>query len=309
MPYTRFALCILLLGAAQSLPAQNQKGKKKAAAEFVPPANVAVTPDLVYATYGERQLRLDLYLPKPKPAGAVPGLVVIRGGGWRVGDRKGFAPIAAGLAAKGFAAACIEYRVMPDVEIADEVGDTKAAVRWMRAEGKRYGIQTGEIGVIGGSAGGHLVALLGTSYKEASLEGTGGHAGVSSRVQAVVAMAPVVDFVSMAKVREQSGGDAVRSFMRDPQSAKRLSPVTYLDRDSAPILLLHSNGDKTVPIAQSQEMLERCKKAGVPADMVTIDGAPHAFWNMPQWSAETLDRAATFFHSVLDKMPSGAGAR
>src|SRR5262249_6481497 len=95
----------------------------------------------------------------------------------------------------------------------------------------------------------------------------------------------------------------------DRQTAKRLSPVTYLDKDSAPILLIHSNGDKTVPIAQSEEMLERAKKAGVAAEMVTVDGAPHAFWNMPQWSAETLQKSAKFFHSVLDTSGAGAGAK
>ena len=137
MSISRYALCFLLLGAAFSLSAQKQK-KEKAGL----PDNVERTADIVYATYGDKQLHLDLYMPKPKPAGAIPGIVVIRGGGWRQGDKNGFAGIAAGLAAKGLAAACIEYRVLPDVTIADAVHDTKAAVRWMRAEGKRYGIQT-----------------------------------------------------------------------------------------------------------------------------------------------------------------------
>jgi dipeptidyl aminopeptidase/acylaminoacyl peptidase len=133
---------------------------------------------------------------------------------------------------------------------------------------------------------------------------------VSSRIQAVVPMAPVVDFMALAKVREEKGGDAARSiFGRDVETAKMLSPVTYIDGDSAPMLLMHSNADKTVPYAQSQEMLERCKKAGVPADMVTIDGAPHGFWNMPQWSGETIEKSARFFHSALDHLGGGAGGR
>lgn len=200
--------------------------------------------------------------------------------------------------------------MLPDVTIADAVHDTKAAVRWMRAEGKRYGIQTDAIGAIGGSAGGHLVALLATSYKVSKLEGSGGHNGVSSRLQAVVPMAPVVDFMTMSQARQESGGGAVRTiFGNDAEMARLLSPVTHLDRDSAPMLLMHSNGDKTVPIAQSQEMLERCRKAGVPAEMVTIDGAPHGFWNLPQWSAETIEKSARFFHSVLDRQGASAGGQ
>jgi pectinesterase len=188
--------------------------------------------------------------------------------------------------------------------------DTKAAVRWMRADGKRYGIQTDAIGAIGGSAGGHLVALLATSHRESKLEGNGGHAGVSSRIQAVVPMAPVVDFMALAKAREEKGGEAARTiFGDDIEMVKMVSPVTYIGRDSAPMLLMHSNADKTMPYAQSQGMLERCKQAGVPADLVTIDGAPHGFWNMPQWSAETIEKSARFFHSVLDRMGGGAGGR
>ena len=293
MSLRTLALAVALAGGAILLPAQRQAG-------FTLPANVEVVPDLVYAVYGEKQLRLDLYLPKPRPAKPMPGIVVIRGGGWRQGDKEGFAPIAAGLAATGLAAACIEYRVLPEVSFPEPVYDTKAAVRWMRAEGKRYGIATHAIGAIGGSAGGHLVALLGTSYKVRALEGAGGHANVSSRVQAVVAMAPVVNFISLAKAK-QRGGEAARSmFGEGAEMPKLLSPVTHMDQDAAPILLLHSNADQTVPFSQSQEMLERSKQAGVRAELVSVEGAPHAFWNQRKWAVETLETSARFFHSVLD---------
>ena len=289
-------LTAALLGFAALLPAQNQKDK------LAMPGDVDVTPDIVYANYGDKQLRLDLYLPKNRTGKPIPGVVVIRGGGWRVGDKQGFAPIAANLAASGLAAACIEYRVLPDVKFPDPVYDTKAAVRWMRAEGKRYSIATDAIGVIGGSAGGHLVALLGTSYKVSTLEGGGGHPGVSSRVQAVVAMAPVVDFVSMSEARS-GGSDMVKTLFGDrPELAALLAPVTHLDKDSAPILLIHSNADKTVPHQQSEEMLARCKKIGVPASLITIEGAPHGFWMQPQWAANTVKQSAEFFHSVLDRL-------
>lgn len=305
MSIRRYSLCVLLLGCALPVFAQNPKKGAVAAALA---DNVERTSDIVYAKYGDKQLRLDLYMPKPKPAALIPGIVVIRGGGWRQGDKNGFASIAAGLAAKGFAAACIEYRVLPDVTIADAVNDTKAAVRWMRAEGKRYGIQTDAIGAIGGSAGGHLVALLATSYKVGELEGNGGHAGVSSRVQAVVPMAPVVDFMTMSQQRPQNKGGA-STIAGDPEMAKLLSPVTHVDRDSAAMLLIHGGADKTVPIAQSTEMLERCKKAGVSrCEMVTVEGAPHAFWNGPQWSADTIEKSARFFHAVLDHA-GGAGGQ
>ena len=122
-------------------------------------------------------------------------------------------------------------------------------------------------------------------------------------------MAPVVDFMTMAQGRPQSKGGASTLLGSDPEMAKLLSPVTHLDRDSAPMLLMHGGADKTVPIAQSQEMLERCKKAGVEADLLVVEGAPHAFWNMQQWSQETIDKSARFFHSVLDRVGGAGGGR
>jgi pectinesterase len=287
----RFSILILVLGIAAN--AQQRTARI--------PDSVSVERDIVYATYGAKQLHLDLYRPK-KAEQPLPGIVVIRGGGWRSGDKQGFAAIAAALAEKGLAAACIEYRVLPEARFPLEVNDVKAAVRWMRAEGKRYQIRPDAIGAIGGSAGGHLVAMLGTSDKAADLEGDGGHAGVSSRVQAVVAMAPVVDFTQFSKSRDpKTPFDFLgASFAENPAVFAKASPVTYLSRDSAPILLIHSTVDKTVPIAQSELMLARCKATGVSAEMMTIEGAPHAFWNMPQWQGGVMERAAKFFHGRLD---------
>jgi acetyl esterase/lipase len=258
---------------------------------------VRVSTDIVYASYGARQLKLDVY--RPQGAGLLPGIVVIRGGGWRQGDKQGFANIARRLAAKGFVTACIEYRVLPEVQFPDPVYDAKAAVRWMRAEGKQYGVKTDAIGATGASAGGHLVALLGTSYKAAKLEGEGGHPGVSSRVQAVVAMAPVTDFASFARPEARGAAIVQGMFHGNMELANSFSPVTYIGKDSAPILFIHGDADKTVPIAQSQEMLERCQKAGVRSKLITVTGAPHNFWHQDAWGPETINQAAAFFHEVL----------
>ncbi|MBS1824447.1 MAG: alpha/beta hydrolase [Acidobacteria bacterium] len=249
------------------------------------PDSVAVQRDIVYATYGEKQLRLDLYRPKSKSSQSIPGIIVIRGGGWRSGDKNGFGAIAAGLAERGFAAASIEYRVLPEFTLNDCVNDVKAAVRWMRAEAKTYHINPDAIGAIGGSAGGHLAALLGASAKATDLDGPGGHANTSSRVQAVVAMAGVFDFSAMPG--------------RSNEFPAKLAPLTHLGKDAPPFLLIHSDADKTVPIAQSQQMLDRCRRQGTKAELITINGAPHAFWNMPTWHKETIEHAARFFHAVL----------
>jgi len=297
-------LSAALLATLASLPGQNAappKGGWGRQVTLKVPENVEVVRDIVYATYGGRQLKLDLYLPKPRPAKAVPGIVGIRGGGWQRGDKEGFAPVMAELAAHGFAAASIEYRVMKEAKFPACVNDCKAAVRWMRAEGGRYGIRSYAIGATGGSAGGHLAELLGTSYKAAELEGDGGHAGVSSRVQAVVAMAGVFDFHTLAGVKEK-GGDVPRVlFASDEKQIKMYSPATYLDAGSAPVLLMQSKMDDTVPFQQSVDMLAAARKAGIRVEMWSLTEAPHYFWNVEKWFPETIDRAAKFFHSAMDQ--------
>ena len=287
----------LLLAGAALLHAQNQQQR----VPFTLPVTVEVKKDIVYAEYGAKKLRLDLYTPKSRPAGPIAGIVVVRGGGWRSGDKDGFAPIAAGLADRGFAAACIEYRGLPDFTVSDSVHDTKAAVRWMRVEATNYGIRPDAIGAIGGSSGGHLVALLGTSYKAKDLEGSGGHPGVSSRVQAVVSMAGVFDFDAFSRNAGFDFDALARNAGATATFIKSVSPVVYLDKDSAAFLLIHGDADAVVPYSQSQEMVERCQTVGVGADLITLKGVGHGFWNSPQYFGDTIDQAATFFRSVLGK--------
>src|SRR5215469_8447466 len=100
--------------------------------QYHPSPEVEVIPDLVYATYQERTLHLDLYLPASFKRGR-PGVIVVRGGGWMVNDRKRFAHVASALAEMGVVAACIEYRTADEAAFPGAIQDVKAAVRWMRA--------------------------------------------------------------------------------------------------------------------------------------------------------------------------------
>lgn len=281
-------ICVTtVMGAAQEKKAAGKRGAAKVVHLDPVPDTVTVEKDIVYAKYGTRELKLDMYLPKEKPSTPMPCIVVIHGGGWKSGDRDRFARHAGYLAGKGFAAACIEYRLMPEVKIPDCVQDCKAAVRWVRANAGHYGINPDQIGTIGGSAGGHLVAMLGTSYKAEKLEGSGGNPGVSSRVQAVVAMAAPTDFSAF--------GDRMQL---DKETAVLISPVTYVDKDSAPLLLLHGEADKLVPMKQSEILLAKYKEAGASAELVTNQGG-HGFWNLDPGFTESMDRAVAFFREKL----------
>jgi pectinesterase len=287
--------------AAQEPPSGATGAAKKGSAgkgknpEGVPlrrqlPASVKVERDLVYARYGDREVKLDLYLPKQPAAAKIPCIVVIHGGGWRSGDKTRFAAQAAYLADQGFAAACIGYRLLPEVTFPAPIVDCKAAVRWVRANAKKHGLDPDRIGATGGSAGGHLTAMLATSHQEKKLEGEGGHASFSSRIQAAVAMATPAD---LARLGERAGFDS--------KLAALVSPVTYVDRQTAPMLLLHSDTDRTVPYAQSELLLRKLQENGVPAELVKIPNAPHAFWNGEQWFGDVMTRTTQFFRTHLGR--------
>src|SRR2546430_13968670 len=153
---------------------------------YHPSPKVRVVPAIVFARYGKRALRLDLYLPIDNRE-AVPGVIVIRGGGWMVNDRKESAHVASALAERGVAAASIEYRTANEAAFPGAVQDVNPAIRWMRANAKLYAISPDVIGALGGSSGAHMALLAGPS-PDPALEGKRPDTNCPSRVATAAAM-------------------------------------------------------------------------------------------------------------------------
>ncbi len=268
------------------------------------PDSVEKKENLVYATYGGRQMHLDLFLPKTGKT-PYPVVVYIHGGGWKGGNKSAFARQAAHMAAKGVAGACIEYRLSGEATWPAAIYDSKAAVRWVRANAAKYNLDPEKIGAAGGSAGGHLVALLGTANQK-ELEGSGGNPGVSSRVIAVAAFNPAVDLVSFGKRAPNNATNSVTEFLGKPYSAdpslwELATPLTHISKRSASFLLLHGNADTTVPYQQSLDMQTKLKAAGVKVELFTAEGAAHGFFNRPPWFEPTLQKMEAFFLSAFSK--------
>lgn len=299
---------ILLLSCCQMAMAQQQIPTEWGhIVKYQPSESVRVVKDLVYVKYNERELRLDLYLPK-KAIGLIPVIVVIRGGAWRMGDKDEYARFASHLAEAGFAAACIEYRTLQEATYPAAVKDTKAAVRWLRSSAKKYGINGDAIGAIGGSAGGHLVMMLATTHKIKKFQNSDINSDISSRVQAVVVMAPVTDFISLAQQMVANGEEIEDapftefigvSFKSDPELWKEASPITHVDSESAPVLLLHSIADPLVPYQQSMIILEKYNELKLHAECHLFSNAPHSFFNYSAWYHTTVTMAITFFRDTL----------
>jgi acetyl esterase/lipase len=246
------------------------------------PEGTKVLKDLAYVPGGHERQKLDLYLP---PTGARwPLVVAIHGGAFRMGSKEG-EPAGAFLG-RGFAVAAINYRLSQHAVFPAQIEDCKAAVRWLRANAAQYGYDPGRIASYGGSAGGHLAAMLGTTGDVKAFD-VGANPGVSSRVQAVVDFFGPTDFLQMDAHRPSAAAmthdtpdspesQLVGGPIRDNRDkVARANPITYVTPDDPPFLIVHGDADLLVPHHQSELLEAALRKAGVRVRLVTIPGGPH----------------------------------
>lgn len=237
--------------------------------------------DLAYVTNGHERQKLDLYLPKN--ATNAPLIVWVHGGAWK-GGSKDRTP-AQIFVEEGYAVASINYRLSQHAVFPAQIEDCKAAIRWLRFHAKEHGYNADRIAVWGSSAGGHLVALLGTAGDVKEFD-TGENLGVSSRVQAVVDFFGPTDFTQMGKFPSAINHDApnapeaelIGGAVPDNKAkAARANPITYVTSDDPPFLIMHGDKDNTVPLNQSELLEAALKKAGVDVAFHVVKGAGHGF--------------------------------
>ncbi|TWT80290.1 Arylsulfatase precursor [Planctomycetes bacterium CA13] len=259
---------------------------------------------VTYARYGDRTLEMDIFRPKGT-WGELPAVVCIHGGGWANGNRDNHGIVAQGLAERGYVAATISYRLSGEAPFPAAIQDCKAAVRFLRANAKEYGIDAENIGAIGLSAGGHLTALLATSAGDKELEGEGGNANFSSAIQAAVPMGAQTDLLSQ-RTREISAmedrGKNWRQFLggsqaNQPADYRLASPLSHLDNDDPPCLFI--TGETDDPSTHADNFRQQMKKLGIDANLTIIKDAPHPFLGKQVWFAQMLETADTFFESTL----------
>jgi acetyl esterase/lipase len=285
-----FLTVLLSAAGAVTAPAQQRARPKlettqpqtegKAKAEVRLPEGTKVLKDLAYVPGGGPRQMLDLYLPKSDAP--LPLIVWIHGGGWQNGSKDNPNP-ALPLLAKGYAVASINYRLSRQAPFPAQIQDCKEAIRWLRANAKEHNIDPDHIGAWGASAGGHLVALLGTTDEKAFAE-NGSTKKVSSAVQAVCDWFGPADFLHWGSTGTPVGspnadGPIYKLFggpvAEKKELAARASPVTHVSKMAVPFLIVHGDEDKSVPLQQSEELNEALKKAGVESTLYVIKGAGH----------------------------------
>jgi acetyl esterase/lipase len=229
--------------------------------------------DVTYCDPGDPLQKLDVYYPKE--GGPWPAVLYVHGGSWKEGDKAegaGWQP----LTDLGYLVIPINYRMAPFVKHPVMIEDLKCAVRYLRAHASEYNLDPDQIAAVGASAGGHLVALMGTSDESAGWD-VGENVDQSSRVQAVVAMAAITDFTQEMKVLSMVVYSAFGGLPGTPTPKMiEASPVTYVTPDDPPFLIFHGDNDGVVPYQQSEILNEKLTETGVPSQLVIVKNGDHS---------------------------------
>jgi acetyl esterase/lipase len=271
-----------------------------------PPANVEFEPDITYATVDGEELKLNLSRPKDAKE-PLPCVVVIHGGGWAAGNRKGHDNLTWELAARGYVSATVSYRFAPKHPFPAQIQDVKAAVRFLRANAEKYHIDAARVGAVGFSAGAHLSMMLGTMDKADGFDDVGEHREQPSKVQAVVSFFGPTDLLAPYP---DATKPILKNFFGGPVEekrdlAKQASPITYVNAGDAPMLLLQGTKDPLVPHDQAVRMADALTNAGVPGRVELLLGAGHG------WPGAELQRTAVTTYAFFDQYlkPKAAAAK
>ena len=281
-----------------------------AAAEdkFDVPAGVTVERDVTFLA-PEREEKLDLYRPEKNETGKpMPAVLIIHGGGWVKGDKGRVREFVSGttLAKAGYVAISVNYEMRKGKRWPGNLYDCKNAVRWLRKNAKQLDVDGSRIGVIGGSAGGHLALMVNYTGDHPKLSSDDLYPGISDKVSACVDMYGITNLLTR-KVADKDGTPTEelkehRLFSKNRDQApvmwRNASPITYIDENSPPTLIFHGTRDKTVDRDQSKELFAALQIAGVPSELKMVEGAGHA-WPLKTDDFDFRSKVVEFFDKYL----------
>ncbi|MDF2440418.1 MAG: hypothetical protein JWN98_1402 [Abditibacteriota bacterium] len=241
--------------------------------------------DVVYGRAGDETLRVDIFRPEPAEKVALkplPAVLFVHGGGWVGGNKNNLRSMAKALAKQGYVTFCPSYRLVtrPQNQWPAPLDDVQRCVRWVRANAATYGLDPKRVGALGASAGGHLVALLGT--RDTRNNSAPELAGYSSRVRCVVDLFGPTDLTSLYPNKPLNVPNLILTLMgktpaEAPQLFRDASPIKQINARTVPFLIFHGEDDPIVPLEQSQRFHAALQGAGIESTLVTFPGEGHGF--------------------------------
>lgn len=258
---------------------------------FARAAVPAVQRDLVYSAAAGRPQKLDLYLPEGP--GPHPAVLLVHGGGWLGGSKEGYRAIGPWLEQNGYAAAAIDYRLAPEHPYPAAMDDCHNAVRWLRAEAPRLGLDPLRIAAMGDSAGGHLVALIGV--RDPRKENRPDLSRLRGRPDAVISNYGAHELALMWRI--EAAHRPLTAWLGGPPGIhaavyREASPVAMADAKAPPFLLIHGDADTVNPLEQSQLLHDALRRRKRDTTLLVLEGAGHG-WPLDsgfgrRWQEEVL---------------------
>jgi pectinesterase len=269
---------------------------KKLVATENPPDNLRLSRHVV-AAYPEHTVELIVYTPKAP--GLYPAVLDVHGGGWSQRQIESDRVMMERLALRGFVTALVSYRISSEAPYPAALSDCKAAVRFLRAHATTLGLNPEHIGVMGGSAGGHLSALTALTSGKKEFEGDGPLPEKDSTVQACIVMAASQDLFEVNKSKTNTSALAFfgTTCEENPDLYRQASPINHIRAGVPPTLFIE--GEKDTLKVGRKEAMEKLQSLGIDTALHTLKGAPHPFWMSDPWCAETVEIAAHFFGKHL----------
>lgn len=281
--------------------------------------------DVIYGRKHGVALTMDVFTPAKKNGAAI---VFCVSGGWFSNHdaiNSGFARGSVSeFLKRGYTVFAVVHGSQPKYTIPEVVEDMHRAVRYIRVHAQEFGIDPDRIGITGGSAGGHLSCMLGTTGKPGNTQSKDPVELASSKVQAVACFYPPTDFLNYGEPGKDALGRGILADFKAPfdfqeydpktrafvlitdeekrrEIGKGISPTAQASKDSAPTLIIHGDADKLVPIQQAEVLIARLKAEGVPAELVVKKGAGHGWQKMDPDMVTIADWFDKYLAPKVDK--------
>ena len=270
----------------------------------------SITRNLTYSTPDGHRLRLDVYEPlgEARTGERRPAVLQIHGGGWVIGskDQQGI-PLLNHLASCGWVGFNIDYRLSPKVKYPDHLVDCKRALAWIREHADEYSVDPDFVVVTGGSAGGHLCALVALTQNDAQFQP--GFEGADTSVQAAVPFYGVYDMLDRNGDHNEVFGQFVERMVMGVSAEqgedlwRSYSPVDHVRPDAPPMFVVHGDRDVLVPVAGARKFVEELRAVSdAPVLYAELVGGQHAFEVFPSARAvRTVEAVERFLHHEHDK--------